>query len=193
MSAEQRLRTNLSSNRCGAAAVEFAIIGGFLATFFLGAVEIAGLIEKDRRVMRVAATIGDLSARSDTLGEDGLDEIFHAARLVVAPLDPKGLRMRLSSVIEDGGSATVAWSVQCNWEEELSPGSEVSLPSAIVPSAGNSVLMAQIEMDVPSTYGAVVETEVTLSDTAFYTPREVSVVPLIPLDLGDGYVCPFES
>lgn len=179
-------------NEDGASAVEFALIAPLLAVLYLGSVEVSFMMEDDRRLTRVATTFGDLATRFDELTVDALDEIHHAARLVMQPADISDAQIRLTSFAMDGADATVEWSVACNWTARAED-SVVTIPASVEPAAGASVLMTEIQMDVEGVFDFIPATTGTLSDIVYATPRESNAIPLEPDTLANTYICPFQS
>ena len=176
----------------GVSAVEFAIIAPFLAGMFLGVIELASMMENDHRITKVAAMMGDLASRFERLDEETLDEIHHAARLMLEPGDISEAQVRITSVIMVDGAPEVHWSVHCNWSA-FDPGDAVDLADALLPQDGASVLMSEIRFEYERMLGGDEDTEVNLSEVVYSTPREVNVIPLDLSDPNDQYVCPFEA
>ena len=192
MRLRKRLPRRVQSNEDAAAAVEFALIAPILALFYLGSIEISFMLEDDRRLTNVASTFADLATRFEELDETALDEIHHAARMVMLPADISNARIRLSSLVLDGSDVKVEWSTGCNWSKRVKD-TTVSIPTALEPAAGQSVIMAEIEMDVSGMFGYLPGANATLSDVVYATPREVSKLPLDPTNLESTYTCPFGS
>jgi Flp pilus assembly protein TadG len=162
-------------NQDGVSAVEFALIAPVMVLIYLGCIELSLMMRVDRRVTSTTAAIGDLTARLSTVSDADLSEIYQAARVMMQPYDVTDAKLRLTSVSDNSGNLQVDWSENANWTS-LAPGSSVSIPTGIVP-AGGSVIMAQVEYEYEGTFGFIIETERTITDTFYLRPRRVNQIP----------------
>ena len=173
----------IDKNIEGVAAVEFALILPLLALLYLGGIELSLLMQADRRVTTVTATIGDLASRQTTLNNDDVSDIFDAARIIISPLDPALAQMRLSSLVADNnGQVTVEWSDGCNTTPRADGSSVGDLPQGIVP-AGGSIILAEVMYEYDSLVNFLTDGEngraisdVTLDDRFYLRPRRTEVI-----------------
>lgn len=140
---------------------------------------------------RYAACCAILDSAS-RVGDDTLDEIHEAARLVMLPAEISDARLRLTSVVMNGANAEVEWSIHCNWSAPAD-GVAVTMPSSAEPPAGASVLITEIELDVSGVFDFIPNATRTLTEVVYSTPREVSKVALTPANLHASYACPFQA
>lgn len=67
----------------GVAAVEFALIAPVMLGFYFGVTEISLLVEADRNVSHATSMIGDLTAQSDVITADMIENYIYAALAVL--------------------------------------------------------------------------------------------------------------
>lgn len=163
-------------NEDGVSAIEFALIAPVMVLLFFGCVELSLMMRADRRVTTTAASLGDLTARLNSVTNDDLRELFAAANLMMQPYDVNATRLRLTSIEDNGSGATVV-----GWSEgagmyAYSPGTSLTVPSGIVPATG-SVIMAEVEYDYTNTFGFMFDASSTFTDRFYLRPRRVDVIP----------------
>jgi Flp pilus assembly protein TadG len=181
-------QNNRTGGQSGVASIEFALLSSFLVILYMGFVEVSFFMESGRRITRAASTVSDLSGRYEQLDDQVLDEIHHAARLVILPEEASSARIRLTSFSIQNDEPTVDWSVACNWMPRQTDTVVEDIPMAIWPEFG-SALVTEMEIDVEAFFGFLVSVERTLTTRAYGRPREASHVVLLATD----YVCPYET
>jgi len=161
----------------GVSAVEFAIIAPLMLVLYFGSVELSLLMQADRRVTSASATMGDLTARSATVADNDIDQIFAAAEFVMAPLPTQNARLRISSFVADpAGNVTVGWSDARN-TAPLSVGAPVTdLPNGVI-APGGSVIFAEVEYQYSSRIEFVLQGERQLEEEFYMRPRRVNAIP----------------
>lgn len=143
-----RLQT-LRSDQRGAAMVEFAIVLPLLLLLLLGSIEIVQLVEAHRRVTHVASTVADLVSQQRIVDRSGIDDVFVAGELVMAPLPADRLGMRIASYVADSSGR-----VRRDWMDQ-----------GPVPYAGNA------PEGLPPGYSLPREEGVIVADVSYtYTP-----------------------
>ena len=169
----------------GISAVEFALIAPVMMLIYFACIELSLMMVLDRKVTTSSATLGDLTARTSEISNDDLDDIFQATRMIFQPNDITAARMRITSLVDDDGTARVAWSDSCN-TSSYTVGDAVTIPNNLLPSGG-SVIFAEIEYDYDSALGYFFTTSKTLEDGFFLRPRRVD---FITRKTGEpGYTC----
>ena len=172
--------------RKGAAAVEIALILPFMLSLYVGSIELSDLINVDRRVTVIAATVGDLVARADgNLKQSELTDYFNAAEEIVTPYKTAGLKQLITcvSINATGTTATVEWSKGTGGATEKSAGSTLSLsllPQAIRDiSKGKYVIMSETQYSYKPLMGIIFQTAQTLYRQNFHLPRFGAKVSLV--------------
>ncbi len=97
----------------GVAAIEFAFVFPLLLVFYMGSVEIGRGINVNKKVGRVAATIGDLVAQEDDVTRDQIREILEVGQLIMEPYASNSLKIEVVAIQmsnEPSPVARVAWS-----------------------------------------------------------------------------------
>ena len=95
----------------GLSGVEFALIAPMLIGIYLGVAETALGVTNSRKVSRVAATLSDLVAQSESITASQVDGIMNAASSVMEPYTSSPLKIHVIGVsIDANGVARVAWS-----------------------------------------------------------------------------------
>ena len=167
---------NVRADEEGVSAIEFALIAPLMVILFFGGIEISLLMQADRRVTTVAATIGDLASRETVLNNGDVNDIFTASTLLLSPLDPAIAQIRLSSLVADeDGDVTVAWSDGCNLASRNEGDTVDDLPDGII-SANGSIIMAEIDYSYESEIAFTLQNSRQLSDRFFLRPRRSATV-----------------
>jgi len=183
---------NIRADEEGVSAIEFALIAPLMVILFFGGIELSLLMQADRRVTTVAATIGDLASRETVLNNGDVNDIFLASTLLLSPLDPSIAQVRLSSLIADeDGDVTVAWSDGCNLASRVVGDSVEDLPNGII-AANGSIIMAEVDYAYESDIGFTLQNSQQLSDRFFLRPRRSSTVErdTATTGTGSGSPCP---
>lgn len=176
---KRRSLKSLSGDERGVSALEFALIAPFLVLLYFGGIELSLLMQADRRITTVAATVGDLTSRVSGLTEQDVRDIFDSANLLITPLDPTGAEMVLSSLVaDDEGNVTVDWSRSRNTGRRSRGSSVPDLPDDIVPPNG-SVILAEVAYDYESVLDFVPEAQGRLEDRFYVRPRRSARVEII--------------
>jgi len=177
-------------NQDGVSAVEFAIIVPFLFLLYLGGAGLSLMLQADRRVTTVTATIGDLTSRTTVLTTSDVSDIFLAADQLLLPLDPDLAGLRVSSLVSDSsGEVTVAWSDACGPTEQAPDGTSsatiaplpagsvfTSLPSGILQPDG-SIILSEVIYPYESEVGTVgLMFDGELSDRFYLRPRRTEEI-----------------
>lgn len=168
------------ADRRGVSAVEFALILPILLILFFGTAEITQGVTIYRKVTVTARSLADLVARTTTVTNNDMSDIFKAATSVVAPFDASSLQIVVSSVaIDANGNATIAWSDAQNATPHAK-NSNVALPSGLnVPN--RSLIWAEVKytytpavlVSIPLGGGQsfVISGPKNLSDQIYMSPR----------------------
>ena len=167
----------LKKDQDGVSAIEFALIAPVMVLLYFGGIELSFLLEADRRVTTVTATIGDLTSRAESLDTDDVADIFAASNQLILPYDPNITQLRISSLVADeNGVITVDWSDGCRTIARP-PGSTVpDLPNGIVPDSG-SVIMAEVSYNYQSSIQYLPVTQnINLEDRFFLRPRRTNII-----------------
>lgn len=173
-----RLRRLRDAKR-GIAAVEFALIAPVLLIFYFGSVEVSLMLQADRKVSGTAASMADLVTRMPSIDADELDNVYRSAELTLMPMGTSGVRLRITSVEidPDSGDTVVDWSrANANWTDRAT-GSNIAVPSGMIPPNG-SVILAEIEYDYASPTGFLINASSTLAEEHWMRPRRTDFVTL---------------
>ena len=175
LSRYKRRALGLHRDEDGISAIEFALVAPFLALLYFGCIELSLMMQTDRRVTSAASTMGDLVARAAVMSDGDIADVFQASRMIFEPSPIENARLRVSSLVESGGTISVAWSdANENWEPHA-PGTTMTVPANLVP-AGGSVIFAEVEYDYTSDIGYVIDNTRILSDEFYLRPRRVNQI-----------------
>lgn len=168
---------NFRKNTEGVSAIEFAIVAPVMVFIYFGGMELFLLMQADRRITTVAATIGDLASREVVLNNSDIDDIFAASRILIIPLDPSVARLRVTNLIADSnGNVEVDWSDASDNYTPRSVGSTfTNIPEGVIEENG-SVIMAEVEYTYQSELDYLPSARQTLRDRFFLRPRRTNII-----------------
>ena len=114
------LPSRFRRDRCGVAAVEFALILPVMLVMYLGMAEVTRGIIANRKVNLVSRTIADLTARESTTAaisspSTELASILSAASKIISPFDTSTLALTVSSVTIKTNSSGGCCVVYVDW------------------------------------------------------------------------------
>ena len=132
------------------------------------------IVEVDRKTTNSASALGDLVARTTSVDDAEMNNIFNAAGAIFAPYAASDARLRVTSLVDNGGRAEVAWS-DARGYRAYSPGTRITVPNGVLPSGG-SVIMAEVQFQYESTLGYFFPTMRSLSDKFYLRPRRTTVI-----------------
>ena len=172
---------NFRKNTEGVSAIEFAIVAPVMVFIYFGGMELSLLMQADRRTTTVAATIGDLASREVVLNDGDIEDIFAASRILIIPLDPSAVRLRLTNLVADSnGNVEVDWSDASDNFTARSVGATFSeIPSGVIEDDG-SVIMAEVEYTYQSELDYLPSARQTLRDRFFLRPRRTNLIARVP-------------
>ncbi|MEM9570956.1 MAG: TadE/TadG family type IV pilus assembly protein [Pseudomonadota bacterium] len=175
----------IKADERGISAVEFALILPVMIALYLGCIELTLAMNLDRKVTGATAALGDLTARSASLTDAELSDIFEATRMVLQPNDMTKAHMRVTSVSYDSTVHTVTatetevnvdWSDNCGSEySTLVADTTIRIPNDLVPDGG-TLIMAEISFPYDSPIGYFFPSQKMLSDTFYLRPRRVDSI-----------------
>ena len=166
----------IGKDQDGVSAIEFAIIAPVLLSMYFGGIELSLLMQADRRVTTVAATIGDLASRTTVLNSGNVADIFAAGDQLLFPLDANIVEVRLSSLVATAdGVVTVAWSDACGISHRDAGSTVANLPPNIVPDSG-SVILSEVSYDYASEIDFLPAAQRRLSDQFYIRPRRSQTI-----------------
>jgi len=107
-----RKLSDISREKSGVAAVEFALVIPFILVLFLASVDAVFALTAKRKVAVATQSIADLSARAQNLADDELSAIAELGRLILTPFDASQSRILITGaeVLPNGNQAVVRWS-----------------------------------------------------------------------------------
>jgi Flp pilus assembly protein TadG len=179
--------------RQGVAATEFALVLPVMVLLYLGMVEVTQGIQAKRRVNMLARTLADLTSQSTNLSSTGLNTIFAAGKVVMAPLNVLPLKMRVSSVIiAPNGQTCVDWSFSSPAGDIRSVGNPVTIPAGLIdPDATSwqSVIMAEVQYLYTPVTAEVITGPINITDgPAYMRPRSSTRVTIDGVPDGCSYL-----
>jgi len=161
--------------RSGMAAVEFALVLPVMMVLAFGAIEVTDALICKTNVSDTASTAADLIAQESSVGTTDMNNVFSALTALVYPFPTTGLRVVITSVIDDGkGGAKVGWS-QANSGSGYTTGTAITVPAGLV-TTGGSVIMAEVTYSYTPPSSWLVQLPITMSNTFYSHPRRVSQI-----------------
>jgi Flp pilus assembly protein TadG len=175
----------LANDRTGTAVVEFAMLLPVLLTLFIGSFETANLLLAYLKLEAAAETAADLVGQTSVntvLQSTDFNNITNAVDQVMTPLSTTGLKVAYASITYSTGTAVINWHTEINAATPITVGSlpggvnSATLGSATSGST-DSVIVVRLTYPYLSPVSHVLQTNWTLTESAFNRPRYVSCVP----------------
>jgi Flp pilus assembly protein TadG len=165
----------LAHSDSGLAATEFALIAPVMIIMYFGLVEYTLAQDARTKATSVASTAADLIAQEKEVCDPEVNDTFAALNAIMYPFPPNSMKVRVTSVIEDGnGGYKVAWSDGYNLAP-LSVDQTVSVPAGLI-TAGGSVIMSEITYTYDSPYNYFFSSTFDLPDTFYSHPRKAQQI-----------------
>lgn len=163
--ADKSLRDN-----SGLSAIEFALILPIMITMYIGAVELSHALTVDRRVSSVASAVADLTAQTDTVDNNQVQDIFTASTSIMTPYSASPISIVLTSVVADeDNDTTVEWSCAQNGSQHAI-GSEFTVPEGLT-QPFSSIIVAEVTYDYTPPLGHIITGGLTMSEKFYLRPR----------------------
>jgi hypothetical protein len=173
-----RLVAGLARSAGGATAVEFALASPVLILLMLGSVELGRFIILNQKLDRVAVSMADLVARSETISDSQIDDIFIAAAEVAQPFPIADAgRVFVSSVINpEGDGAEIAWQrsgvgTLAESSRLGSEGNAATLPSDFDVREGETAIVAEVFFEFEPFLSELILQPQTVYKRAYHRPR----------------------
>ncbi len=173
--------TGLHRNESGLAATEFAMLLPVLVLLFFGLVEASTAMTVNRKVAISANTLADLTAQSEFLLEDDMDDLFDGVKSIVEPNDSSGMQLRLISVVRDSeGDPIVHWSRASDGTTPYSEGDYYTTleNEDVLSNTGSLIVVEMTYTYVPSITNHVMSTPIVFDRSTIRWPRVSSKVQL---------------
>jgi Flp pilus assembly protein TadG len=161
--------------RSGIAAVEFALILPVMLVLVLGTVEVTNALICKTDVSNTASTAADLIAQESSVDTSDMTDVFAALSALNYPFPAAGLKVVITSVIDDGkGGGKVDWS-QANTGSARTTNSPVTVPTGLI-TTGGSVILAEVTYTYTPPTNWLVNIPISMSNTFYSHPRRVPQV-----------------
>lgn len=148
-----RILRRFARARSGVSAVEFALILPLMILLYAGSVELSEALAVDRKVNRVASTVGDLVAQNDSITQTQLNDIFAASSAIVEPYPTTTLKIMVMAVAisNTNPKQSIAW-VKVN-DGSTPPTTPVTVPDSIA-KVGSHIIVAQVSYNFTSPFSS---------------------------------------
>jgi len=169
----------------GVGAVEFALILPLMLLMFFGTIDISEGFAAKRKVSQIAQTVSDLTSRNTAVSDTDITNFFIIADAMLTPYDKSQLKATITQVYLDPSSKT-AKTVWSRGDEKKNKNDVVSVPDALITkdTSGNwlpdqYLIVGAVKYGyVPVIGWVVAKGGLTLSQTAYTKPRQVTCVML---------------
>ena len=160
--------------RNGVAATEFALLMPVLVILFFGMLELSDLMTMNRRVAIAVNTMADLTAQTESVTRNDLDNLIDGVFAIIETNDTSNLKVNIVSVELDGNASPVVhWSQDIDGNEPYPAGSAYDKldDDSVVPSTGSVIVVEITYPFVPRFAGHFVTAPFTFSRMALRWPR----------------------
>ncbi|MEJ0027976.1 MAG: TadE/TadG family type IV pilus assembly protein [Rhizomicrobium sp.] len=162
----------------GLAAIEFAMLAPVLVALFLGSIELCDALDCQQKVTGMAATAADLVAQETQVTNSDISNVFSAVNSIVYPYSATGLKIVITSIVDNAGTAKVAWSSAQNATPRVT-GSTIVLPAGVI-STGGSVILAEVSYPYSSPVSDYITGTINMSEIFYARPRRSTIINRTP-------------
>lgn len=174
-----------ANDRRGVSAIEFALVAPFLIMAYLGMAELTLGMMASRRASHLAATIGDLTAQSETIDVTSIKDLWAIGTSMMQPFASASssggpLKIRLISVtMQSDSSGKTAGIARVNWCQQTASQSAacpkkndpVSSVTTDQIGIGESLILTQVDYRFDSPIGNFIKNGTVFSYTFQHHPR----------------------
>lgn len=161
---------DVSRDKSGISAIEFALILPVMITMYIGAVEFSHALTVDRRVSSVASAVADLTAQTDKISASEVQDIFNASSSIMTPYTASPLSIVVTSVrANEDNDTTVSWSCALNGSQHA-PDSEFTVPDGLT-QPFSSIIVAEVTYSYTPPIGHMITGGLTMSEKFYLRPR----------------------
>lgn len=158
-------------DRCGIAAMEFALVAPMILFATLGAFDLIEMMHANKRIENVAASIADVVSRDTIVTDAEMDDIIGAPRRLMTPLATTGLRIRITSAtVVASNRAEVVWSEAEGGFAPHRPGSTITVPEP-VGQTETGVIIVTVRYPWTPPLGIIAGGTRTIEHTEYRRPR----------------------
>jgi Flp pilus assembly protein TadG len=165
----------------GASALEFALLAPLLIAFVVLMGVGGQYLTATRHVTNIASTLGNLATQTDKLHNSDVNDILSVGTVLISPMPADSLGLRFTSIKAVGTGTT--FQAQVDWSEArgtlsaLSPGSSISVPTGLLNTAGDSVILAEaVYTFIPPAAQGISGANLPISKSFYFKPRVSQVV-----------------
>ena len=156
--------------RRGTTSLELALIFPFMMVLFFGCVETTQLVRVFMGLGVGTQAMADLLSHGDPDTAAQVSDACNGAKLVMAPFSAGTFKAAISSVANTAGVIAINWvDVTCGTATPML--NAISLGSAMVPNAGDQVIIVQTSYVYTAATSYVLPASYTLSQLAYARPR----------------------
>ncbi|MDX6751633.1 TadE/TadG family type IV pilus assembly protein [Geminicoccaceae bacterium 1502E] len=171
----RRVAGGLAAARRGVIAVEAALVMPVLMLMLLGMADLGWLALADYKVTRIAATLADLTARSESVTRSDLDDVFSAAGVIAEPFSVGDEASLLLSLVanEDGKGARVIWQEADGSQASRigRAGGGATLGGDIAVARGERLVVAEAMVTIQPLVGLILRGPQALYARSYQRPR----------------------
>ncbi|MBB4001883.1 TadE/TadG family type IV pilus assembly protein [Aurantimonas endophytica] len=139
--------------REGVGAVEFALIAPFALLLYFGWFEGTQAFQMVQKVDSTAETIGNLVARTRTMNDVAITNIFDISTAIMTPFPSDKLKMTITTVAVDAdGKGVVDWS-KSNTGAGLTPDQPHPVPEELFFDTKTYLIIADVAYDYDPLFG----------------------------------------
>jgi Flp pilus assembly protein TadG len=169
-----RILARFGRARDGLAAIEFAMLAPIMVALFLGSIELCDALNCQQKVTGLASTAADLVSQETSVASSDLSNVYSAVNSIIYPYSTTGLKVVISSIVDNSGTSKVAWSCAQN-ATARTVGSTMTLPTGVMPSGG-SVILAEVTYPYSSPVSDYITGTLNMSEIFYARPRRTSTI-----------------
>lgn len=158
--------------RTGLAAMEFALVAPMILFTTLGAFDLVEMMQANKRIENVAASLADVVSRDTVVMDTELAEYWAALSPLLAPMSAAGVEVRITSAtVQTSNRAEVVWSESRGGLTAFEPGAMIDVPDPVGQVAAGVIIVTVRQSWTPPLGIISGGGERTMEQTEFRRPR----------------------
>lgn len=168
----------LSSDRRGAAAIEFVLVAPLMVTLFFGLFGMVQFVRAKMLLSSTASSMANMVAAQTAVTSAILNDYCSGAQRIMQPYTASGLSMAvISYTMQSNSTVTVSWEYDgaCQSSSSSWAAGDTALATSLLTRPGDSIVVIQASYNYTSSYASIIPNLPSMSQTAYARSRSTPV------------------